>query len=197
MTVMATSPGFAGIAADRPFTVRDLEAITDATHRYELVDGVLVVSPAPGWPHQEGQAALFVQLRLACPPGLRVLTAPFAVQLDEANEVQPDVLVTRYQDLTEANLPVAPLLVVEFLSRSSRLYDLGTKKAVYERMGVRGYWVVDPAEPGRLQVFELDADGRYAEVAQVRGDGEFRAEWPFPVTVVPARLLDGLRPDPQ
>ena len=62
-------------------------------------------------------------------------------------------------------------------------------------MRVPSYWVVDPAGEGRLQVFELDADGRYAEVAHVRGDEAFPAERPFPVTVVPARLFDGLRPD--
>ncbi|MCA1673446.1 MAG: Uma2 family endonuclease, partial [Actinobacteria bacterium] len=68
------------------------------------------------------------------------------------------------------------------------------KKAAYERMGAASYWVLDPDEPGRLTVFELDATGRYREVATVCGDEKFTTERPFPITVVPARLLDGLRP---
>lgn len=56
------------------------------------------------------------------------------------------------------------------------------------------YWLLDPAEPGRLTVFELDDSGRYVEVADVSGDDPYHARRPFAVTVTPARLLDGLRP---
>ena len=120
-------------------------------NRFDTFRGtVLIVTPAPGWYHQEGLGELFVQLRLACPRELRVLVAPFAVQPDEHNEVQPDALVTRFDDLTPRNLPVAPLLAVELLSPSTRLYDRNTKMAAYERMGVGSYWLVDSEPPGRL-----------------------------------------------
>ena len=53
----------------RPFTVDDLEGMPDDGNRYELIDGMLHVSPAPGWAHQEmGLAELDVQLRALCPP---------------------------------------------------------------------------------------------------------------------------------
>lgn len=178
----------------RPFTVDDLEGMPDDGNRYELIDGMLLVSPAPGWAHQEMGLALAVHLRALCPRDLRVLVAPFAVQTAFDSEVQPDVIVTRFTDLTPKNLPVAPLLAVEVLSRSTRLVDRNLKKAHYERIGVPSYWILDPAEPGALMVFELDDEGRYQEVAHVEGDDEFVATRPFPVTVVPARLLDGLRP---
>jgi Uma2 family endonuclease len=178
----------------RPFTVDDLEGMPDDGNRYELIDGMLLVSPAPGWAHQEMGLTLYVQLRAACPQGLRVLAGPFAVQTASDSEVQPDVVVTRYADLTPKNLPVAPLLAVEVLSRSTRLVDRNLKKAHYERIGAASYWILDPSEPGALTVFELDADGRYQQVAHVEGDEEFVAARPFPVTVVPARLLDGLQP---
>ena len=55
------------------------------------------------------------------------------------------------------------------------------------------YWILDPAGDGALTAFEL-ADGSYRQVAHVEGDEEFVATRPFPTTVVPARLLDGLRP---
>ena len=189
MTVMTSV-----IPHGRPFTVDDLEGMPDDGNRYELIDGMLLVSPAPGWSHQEMGFALGVQLRTLCPRDLRVLLAPFAVQTAFDSEVQPDVIVTRYSDLTPKNLPVAPLLAVEVLSRSTRLVDLNLKKAHYERIGVASYWVLDPTEPGSLTAFELDAEGRYQQLARVEGDEEFVATRPFPVTVVPARLLDGLRP---
>jgi Uma2 family endonuclease len=180
----------------RPFTVDDLEGMPDDGNRYELIDGMLLVSPAPDWPHQEMGAELFFQLRLRFPPGVRVLTAPFAVRTGTDSEVQPDVLVARFADLNRnsRNLPVAPLLAVEVLSPSTRLKDLNLKKAHYERIGVASYWILDPNEPGSLIVFELDDEGRYQQVAHVEGDEEFVATSPFPVTIVPARLLDGLRP---
>jgi Uma2 family endonuclease len=192
MGVMTT--GRASIPTGRPFTVADLEAMPDDGNRYELIDGMLIVSPAPGWSHQEMGGALFVLLRAACPRELRVLQAPFAVQTAFDSEVQPDVIVARYTDLTPKNLPVAPVLAVEVLSHSTALHDRNTKKAYYERIGVASYWLLDPAEPGALTAFELDGAGAYREVGRAVGDEEFRAQRPFPVTIVPARLLDGLRP---
>ena len=165
----ATQPSFAGVAAGRPFTVHDLEAMPDDGHRYELIDGVLIVTPAPGWHHQQCGGALFVQLWNACTPEFRVLSAPFGVRTSVRNELQPDILVARYVDLTPKNLPVAPVLAVEVLSASTALNDLNNKKAAYERMGAASYWVVDPDDPGALTVFELGPDGRYREVAAVRG----------------------------
>jgi Uma2 family endonuclease len=47
------SASHAAIPTGRPFTVADLEAMPDDGNRYELIDGMLIVSPAPSWPHQE------------------------------------------------------------------------------------------------------------------------------------------------
>jgi Uma2 family endonuclease len=82
----------------------------------------------------------------------------------------------------------APVLVVEVLSPSTRSIDLGTKRLAYEAAGVPAYWLVDPEVPS-LTVLELDA-GRYVERATVTGDDAFHADFPFAVTVIPARLLD-------
>jgi Uma2 family endonuclease len=191
MTVM-TEP--IGLAGGRPFTVRDLEAMPDDGRRYEIIGGMLLVTPSPGWSHQEMSAALYVMLRAACPLELRVLLAPFAVRTAATNEVRPDVLVARYDDLTEACLPAAPVLVAETLSRSTQLNDRNTKKAHYERLGVPSYWLLDPVQPGGLEVHELDEQGHYKLMAKVTGDDVFVAHRPFPVQICPARLLDGLRP---
>jgi len=183
-----------GLAEGRPFTVHDLEAMPDDGRRYELIDGMLLVTPAPGWSHQEMSLTLYTVLRSACPPELRVLAVPFAVRTSPLNEVQPDVMVARYADLIEACLPVAPLLAVETLSRSTQLNDRNTKKAHYERMGVPSYWLLDPVQPGGLELYELDERGRYQPMAKVNGDEIHIARHPFPVRICPARLIDGLRP---
>lgn len=191
---MAAMTSNAVIPTGRPFTVADLEAMPDDGNRYELIDGMLIVSPAPSWEHQEMGLTAYVVLRDACPREMRVLAAPFAVQTAFDSEVQPDVFVARYTDMRSKNLPVAPLMVAEALSHSTALHDRNTKMAHYARMGVATYWLLDPTEPGSLTVFELGSDRRYQQVSHVVGDEPFQAALPFPVTIVPARLLDGLRP---
>jgi Uma2 family endonuclease len=186
--------GMTELVASDLYTVDDLDAMPDDGRRRELIDGMLYVSPAPGWAHQEMGLSLYVLLRSACPPDLRVLAAPFGVRTSLHDEVEPDVLVARYVDLTLANLPVAPLLAAEVASRSTRLYDRNTKRAHYERLGVRSYWMLDPTGPGRIEVLELADDGSYRAVAQASGDEAISVERPFAVTVCPADLLTGLRP---
>jgi len=185
-----------GLPYGRPLTVDDLQALPDDGHRYELIDGTLLVTPAPAWGHQSVQLALATLLESHRPRGLRVLVAPFEVQLAMDTAVQPDVLVARYDDLRAKNLPTAPLLAVEVASPSTVLVDRNLKRATYERFGIPSYWLLDPdPDSPRLTVLELDATGHYVEVASIAGDEEFTAERPFGVTVVPADLVRALHPD--
>lgn len=176
-----------------PFTVDDLAATPDDGRRYELVDGELLVSPAPGWPHQGVVLALGRLLDDACLSTVRVLIAPFAVRVDRHNELQPDVLVARYDDLTSANLPTAPLLAVEVISPTSRLTDANLKRAAYARMGVPSFWLVDPDKDHPvLTAYQLDPDADpadYRQLARVTGDEPFDATAPFDVRVVPSELV--------
>ncbi|MFC4858329.1 Uma2 family endonuclease [Actinophytocola glycyrrhizae] len=189
MSVM-TATRSAGIPQGRPFTVDDLEAMPDDGNRYELIDGMLVVSPAPGTRHQKILFQLAVALNAVCPNGLHVFPAPFAVRMTSTTELQPDVLVAREEDLTEKLLSAAPVLAVEVLLPSSVINDLNNKKAAYERMGVPSYWVVDPQAPS-IVVFEL-VDGRYEQAAEVKDSDVLSVERPFPVRIVPRELLGTL-----
>lgn len=83
-----------------------------------------------------------------------------------------------------------PLLAVEVASPRTRLYDRTRKKDVYEQFGIPAYWIVEPdrERPG-LTVFELQG-GRYEQVALTTGKEAFRAQRPFPVTVIPSRLVE-------
>ncbi len=197
MAVMRTEP-LAGLPHGRPLTVDDLDGLPDDGHRYELVDGVLVVSPAPVWAHQ---AALFTLHRLlhdACPADMRVVGAPFDWRHGSFTSLEPDVLVTRYDALRQVeggkHLAEPPLLAVEVLSPSTRRFDRLTKLSVYQDARVASYWLVDP-DPAApvLTVLELDESG-YVEVARVTGDSSWTATRPFAVTVRPSDLLADLRP---
>lgn len=82
-----------------------------------------------------------------CPDDLYVIAALFAVRTDLPNEVQPDVLVVRFDELTDTDLPTAPVMAVELLSPSGRQIDLNLKRAAYERMGAPSYWYSIPRCP--------------------------------------------------
>ena len=180
-----------------PLSVADLEAFPDDGHRYELLDGVLVVTPAPGFSHQMVVGQLFRRLDEAAPAELAVLPAPFAVhpeaadgrpESEQSTELQPDVLVAALASFTPKDLPGAPVLAVEVLSPSTQLFDRNLKKAAYERMGARHFWLIDPWVP-ELHAYALDPGGAYRLVAHVVGDDVFTAEDPFPLEVRPSELL--------
>ena len=185
VTIDEAWPGFG-----RAFTVAELDRMPDDGHRYELMDGVLVVSPRPTTVHQYVAMRLASQLDRACPEDLCVVPEP-AVQLDPQTEFDPDLVVVPLDEVGDAKFTAPPLLVVEIRSPSTALFDLNRKKAEYEKFGVRSYWVVDPdpAAP-ELTFFEL-RDGHYFLAAKTTQP--LTVADPFAVTVVPADLTRGLR----
>ena len=180
-------------AADLPFTVDELDRMPDDGRRYELIDGVLVVSPAPIIAHEFVVMQLSLLLAQACPEGLCVLPAPGMI-VNAGTKLIPDIVVVRQQDLGGRKLTGPPVLAVEVQSPSTRLFDLNQKKSVYESFGVPSYWIVVP-EPARphLTAFELRGS-RYAETAHVTAGDVFGASEPFPVKVMPARLVARMPP---
>ncbi len=171
----------------RELTAGDLAAMPDDGHRYELIDGTLLVTPSPSREHQGIAAELIFRLRLACPRDLKVLAAPLDVVYSDTTLLQPDILVVAKATYYDA-APLRPLLAVEILSPSTRLVDLNLKKKQFERAGCPSYWVVDPIDL-RLTAWDLH-DGAYVEVADVLGEESWTAVRAFPVTIVPAILRD-------
>ena len=127
----------------RPLTRADLEALPDDGHRYELVDGSLIVTPSPVTVHQRIVLRLGMELEHRCPAMFTVLVAPLDVVLSETTVLQPDVLVARDSELTDANLPAAPALAVEVLSSSTARADRVKKRRLYRDERVPEYWIVD------------------------------------------------------
>lgn len=170
-----------------PVTYADLQTMPDDGHRRELIDGQLLVTPAPIPLHQLAVARLYERLAAAAPEDTVVLFAPVDWKISELSVVEPDVLVTRPDDVSGAFLQDTPLLVVEVLSPSTRLTDLGSKRMLYERTGVADYWIVDPKVP-RLMALRLDGD-TYREIAIIEGSEVHHATTPFAVQIRPADLV--------
>lgn len=182
-----TMAGMTALPWSRPLSAADLSQLPDDGHRYELVDGSLVVTPAPSRRHQEAVARVWRLLEDNRPADLWVGIAPFDVVLSDDTVVQPDVVVARRIDVSDAELTGPPLLAVEVLSPSTARVDLTLKRDRYREAGVASYWVVDPDLP-RLTAWDL-AGAEYTLVAEVSGAESFHARRPFQVAVVPARLL--------
>lgn len=131
------------------FTVADYMT-TPEDRRYQLLDGEMILAPAPTDKHQAILGDLFVtlyQFVVQNDLGL-VRVAPYDVVLSNYDVLQPDILFVsneRRGIITEANIQGAPDLVVEILSPSTQQYDRGYKQTLYARHGVREYWIVDPA----------------------------------------------------
>jgi Uma2 family endonuclease len=173
-----------------PVSLAEYEALPDDGNRYELIDGVVYVSPTAVMVHQVASTMLHNLLTAAAPDDLFVTPTP-GYQAGERTLLIPDLVVTPWP-ARDAKYVTEPLpLAVEVLSPSSRRYDRITKLAAYDRAGVDAYWIVDPVEPSLL-VFEREGD-RLVERAHVRGDEPFAATRPFQVTVVPGALVARLR----
>ena len=136
-----------GMAATIPYyTVADLEHFPSDGIRYELLDGVLLVTPQAGFPHQVIAARLIAKLHHAVEPLTGVFAvAPGAVVLAPRTQLQPDVLVvTQAAPITESWEDVSGhLLAVEIISPSSRIYDRDFKCNAYLALGVAEVWLVD------------------------------------------------------
>lgn len=176
-----------GLPRGRSLTRDDLDQMPDDGHRYELIDGLLIVSPAPRRVHQRAVGNAHIALRSTCPDQLEVFLAPFDVTLADDTVIQPDLLVTRRTDTTEHDLPVAPLLAIEVLSPSTRAYDLLLKKDRLQRAGCASYWVIDPEVPA-ITAWTL-RDGVYVEAASATGSETLSVAEPFPISINPAALV--------
>ncbi len=190
MSVM-TAAG-TGLPTDRPLTVEDLDLLPDDGNRYELDDGVLVVSPAPAINHQIVLARVYQALVRDCPPEFLVLLGP-GVEMREFQYRIPDIAVVRLDSVGFEDKTVTrpPFLAIEIASPSTAIYDRNRKKDVYAGFGIASYWIVTPSlDKPTVTAFELRR-GRYTQVAYVTGDEVFRVTRPFSIDIVPAALVAG------
>ena len=142
----------------------EFDRLADDGHRYELVDGVVVMSPSPTPEHQGllGYLLTEIEIHLRKHPVGRVW-AEVDVRFGPSLVYRPDLTFVRTENLarTKGRIEVVPDLVVEVISPSSEARDMRTKRSDYERLGVREYWIVD-ATRGTV-TFYVSRDGRFEE----------------------------------
>jgi len=130
----------------RRFTVDEVLSWPDDGNRYELVDGVLIVTPAPVPVHQVVAFRLATAIGRRLPPksGVYVGT-PGEILIRPDLKMEPDVLVFRTASLDRKWEEIHDhLLAVEVFSPSSRIQDRELKRNAYLQVGVREVWLVDP-----------------------------------------------------
>lgn len=164
----------------------------DDEKRFELIDGEIYdMTPAPSTTHQRISIELSFQIRsyLGRQAPCEVFAAPFDVRLPEGNEsdeavhtvVQPDlVVVCDSLKLDDKGCRGAPDWIIEIISPSTAARDHIRKLTLYERHGVREYWIVDPLTK-IVMVYHMNEDGRYGR------PGVYSAE-----DRVESRVIEGL-----
>lgn len=136
-------------SSDRRLTYADFLQFPDDGLRHELIDGVHYVTPSPVPRHQVlvGRVYFALELYLRAHPGSgQVFLAPLDVVLSNWDVVEPDLLLIAANQpdiLTAKNVQGPPALVIEVLSPGTRSRDRQLKRNLFERTGVREYWLVD------------------------------------------------------
>ncbi len=152
------------------FTYEDYLNFPQDGRRHELIDGEHFVSPSPIRRHQQLslRLAFAIEAHLRQHPVGEVYLAPFDVILSTIDVVEPDLLyISRERaDILREWVHGAPDLVVEILSPGTRKTDEITKRRLYDRVGVKEYWIVDP-ELDAVKIYRRAEDGTFPRVAEL------------------------------
>ncbi len=180
----------------------------DDGQRWELIDGVAYLlqgavglAPAPLRQHQQLSIALAAQLYLHLKgKPCKVYDAPFDVRLHERSDasdnyietvVQPDILVVcDTTKLDDRGCKGAPDLVIEVTSPSTARHDLTTKFDLYQKHGVKEYWIISPDDK-TLMVFKLQTDGHYGAPDRYGDDGKVKVSLLGDLTIDLADVFEG------
>jgi Uma2 family endonuclease len=145
--------------------------------RHEIIDGTHFVTASPNTRHQllVGRLHFAIESALRARPGTgQVFLAPFDVELSRWDVVEPDLLFVAADQsgiLTKANVQGAPALVVEILSSSTRNRDEQIKLRLFERSGVREYWLVDP-DADTVRIYRRAPSGGFVAMPDASADGD-------------------------
>ena len=162
-------------------TYKDYVSLPEDGLRYEILDGLLTVTPSPRTKHQLVSANLeFALMTWVRAKKLgRVWHAPLDLILADTTIVVPDIVYVskgRSAIVSERGLEAAPDLVIEILSRSTTQRDRGIKMHLYARHGVPRFWIVD-ASRHTLEIYAL-RDNEYERLAKYREADIVRTDVP-------------------
>ena len=123
---------------------------------YELIEGIIMMSPRPALEHQRISGNIYFELRNA----LKNSHCKPIQEIDlvlEKNNLIPDLAIICNDDLQGKRYEKAPLIVIEIISPSSVSRDYVTKRYKYAQLGIREYWIVSPEEKC-IDVFDFTTD---------------------------------------
>jgi Uma2 family endonuclease len=173
---------------DDLLTLDDWDALPeDISRRFELVDGVLQMSPKPTSPHQAAAGLLLAQLNAAL--AVQPLFAVPEVDVALVESFPPLVRAPDISVVSRADARQGPKryrgdqvrLAVEIISAGSARVDRIAKLAEYAEAGIAHYWLVDLGT--RTTIDALDLDGATYRPAMTRAVGTVRFTAPAPMTV--------------
>ena len=151
------------IVQQPPRTIMEVFKLLPEGTLAEIIENKLYMSPTPVTKHQRIISKLLSGLYVFVNKDDKgeVFTAPFDVFLDEeSNAVQPDIIFVSKENSKiideETTIHGVPDLLIEILSPGNRKHDLVTKKDLYEKFGVKEYWIIDPETKEQYTTTELD-----------------------------------------
>ncbi len=156
-------------------TIKDYKLLPEGAP-YQLIEGELIMTPAPNPRHQFISGNLFEKIRQFTRGLGVVFYSPVDIYLSEENAFQPDIVFIsgeRRHIIKEDGIYGAPELVIEILSPSTAYYDIKKKFRVYEKSGVREYWIVDP-EMNTVEIY-FNEDGHFSLKAKLENKGEIES----------------------
>ncbi len=156
-------------------------------HRYEVLDGKLLVTGAQPPIHHTAVVGLLVRLKQACPAELLVTVGSLDFRPVPGVSLRPDLMVCRRDEAGPQIVVRPPLLAVEVISASTRVTDVVLKRARYEQYGVPSYWLLDP-DNHELTVLHL-TDNTYTCHTVAHSDERFETDFPFSVSFSPTQLM--------
>ena len=164
-------------AAPGEWTYSEYARLPDDGNRYEVLDGAVLVTPAPTLHHQVlVQRLLLALIGYVNERGHGWVFQDVDLLFATGHFLRPDLVVVPADaraGLTDRGVELPPVLIVEVLSPSSRTVDRGKKPRRYLNFGVPAYWVVDPFEKA---VWVWDRDTGPDEPRRV----EATLRWTFP-----------------
>ena len=134
----------------RAASIEEFWSLPESTLSVEYINGEIVMAPAPTYDHQNLSRRIFRALDSFVEKEELggVFYSPFDVVLSSGEVVQPDIFFLNSKEMkrcaVDKRMYGVPSLIIEILSPSSITHDTLTKRELYERSGVRQYWIVDP-----------------------------------------------------
>ncbi len=133
-----------------PKTALELYKILPEGTRCQLINNQIIMSPSPKWKHQDIVAVILTALRnYVSKNSTGKVLSDVDVYFDDENVYRPDIMfiANEQSDILgeDGYIHGAPVLVIEILSPGTSKFDKKEKKNVYERYGVKEYWLIEPA----------------------------------------------------